>query len=391
MSETKRKIRFAVISSCPETWGGSEELWFGAAEQLLLQGHTLNVFKTNVDYQHPRIQRLTELGCTIQDIWQMSLPLPLRIRNRFVSGIKQITGDRISRFGLKWAIRFNRPDFIIIAQGANFDGCLYADFCRKMDLPYIVICQKAFEEIWPNDEMRVIVRKVFESAVWSFFVSQHNLKLTEEQIGIPLKNAEIVRNPFAVPFDSDLPYPNSDTYKLACVARLWLMDKGQDVLLRVLSQPKWQERDIRVSFFGKGVNQKALMSLANSLGVRNIDFIGHVDSVSEIWKTHHALVLPSRNEGLPLVLVEAMLCGRTAIATKAGGIPEVLTDGETGFLAEGANVEAFDRALERAWDARESWQDYGNRAKKCIHKLVPPNPIKDFTNRLTDLVERTID
>jgi glycosyltransferase involved in cell wall biosynthesis len=391
MSKTKRKIRFAVISSCPETWGGSEELWFGAAENLLLQGHTLNVFKTNVDYQHPRIQRLTELGCTTQDIWKMGIPLPHSLRNRIVPDGKQLTGDRISRIGLKWAVRFYKPDFVIIAQGANFDGCLYAEICRKMGLPYIMICQKAFDEIWPKDDMRVIMRKVFESAVWSFFVSQHNLKLTEEQIGVSIENAEVVRNPFAVPFDVDLPYPNSDTYKLACVARLWLMDKGQDILLRVLSKPKWQERNIRVSFFGKGVNQESLMSLTSSLGVRNVDFIGHVDNVSEIWETHHALVLPSRNEGLPLVLVEAMLCGRTAIATKAGGIPEVLTDGETGFLAEGANVEAFDRALERAWEARNSWHDFGNRAKQCIRNLISPDPIRDFTNRLTDLVKLIIE
>ena len=53
-----------------------------------------------------------------------------------------------------------------------------------------------------------------------------------------------------------------------------------------------------------------------------------------IWAEHHALVLPSRFEGMPLVVVEAMLCGRPCIVTDVGGNAELIRDGINGFLAK---------------------------------------------------------
>ena len=75
------------------------------------------------------------------------------------------------------------------------------------------------------------------------------------------------------------------------------------------------------------------------LGTR-IEFAGHVADIVGIWSKHNALVLPSRCEGLPLALVEAMLCGRPAIATNVAGHGEVIEDGVTGILAEAPTVPA---------------------------------------------------
>jgi hypothetical protein len=85
---------------------------------------------------------------------------------------------------------------------------------------------------------------VFAGATRCFFVSKHNLRLTEEQIGATLTNAEVVRNPYLVPAAVRLPWPGggeNESLRLACVARLYLRDKGQDILLRVLAREKWQE------------------------------------------------------------------------------------------------------------------------------------------------------
>src|SRR5207302_353678 len=99
--------------------------------------------------------------------------------------------------------------------------------------------------------------------------------------------------------------------------------------------------------FGAGHNGEALRGLATRLALKKVDFPGFVSDVESIWKTHHALVLPSRTEGLPLALIEAMMCGRFGIVTNAGGSAEVVEEGRTGFIANAATADGFDHAMER--------------------------------------------
>ena len=66
--------RFVFFSSCSHPWGGSEELWAGAAALLAEGGHSVTIFKTCVDPDHPRIYRLLALGCHIRDLHQVCLP-----------------------------------------------------------------------------------------------------------------------------------------------------------------------------------------------------------------------------------------------------------------------------------------------------------------------------
>jgi glycosyltransferase involved in cell wall biosynthesis len=113
-----------------------------------------------------------------------------------------------------------------------------------------------------------------------------------------------------------------------------------------------------------------------------VRFAGHVNDGPGIWQTHQALVRPSRQEGLPLALVEAMLCGRPAIATDVGGIAELLVDGETGFLAAAPTVGALDAALERAWSARTDWPRLGAQAARRARATVPADPAAHFAEEL---------
>ncbi len=96
------------------------------------------------------------------------------------------------------------------------------------------------------------------------------MDLTQQQIGVKLSNAQVVLNPFALPFENHISWAQSDKIKLACVARVFLLDKGQDNLLRVLSKEKWKQRDVEVTFFDEGVNKQALVEMAQLHNVQNI-------------------------------------------------------------------------------------------------------------------------
>lgn len=103
--------------------------------------------------------------------------------------------------------------------------------------------------------------------------------------------------------------------------------------------------------------------------------------------SHHGLVLPSRCEGLPLVLVEAMLSGRVAIVTNVAGNTEVLTDDVTGFVAAAPTEDALDEAMERAWRRRGEWRAIGSTAATRIRELVPPDPAGDLAAELLRVLE----
>jgi len=280
------------------------------------------------------------------------------------------------------------PDLAVVSQGANFDGLAYSDLCRISGRPYVIISQKASDNLWPPDRDRTAMRSAFQTALRCYFVSQHNLHLTEYQIGETLMNAEIACNPFLVS-GSPLPWPGNQDHsiKLACVARLETGEKGQDILLHVLARPLWRNRNLSVSFFGAGHNGEALRDLASRLALKKVDFPGFVSDVESIWKTHHALVLPSRTEGLPLALIEAMMCGRFGIVTNEGGSSEVVDEGRTGFIANAAKVDELDHAMERAWAVREEWESIGKAAGRAVRTMVPLNPVASFTAKLLGLVD----
>jgi glycosyltransferase involved in cell wall biosynthesis len=112
-------------------------------------------------------------------------------------------------------------------------------------------------------------------------------------------------------------------------------------------------------------------------------------SVEEIWASNHLLVLPSRIEGLPLAIVEAMLLGRPVVATNVGGNSEVVEDGVTGFLAGAPTVSDVAELLERFWARRADARGIGEAGAKRIRSLLSPDPVRIFTNKIKEILRST--
>jgi glycosyltransferase involved in cell wall biosynthesis len=280
-----------------------------------------------------------------------------------------------------------RPDLVVISQFGNFDGVYLASICRRLGLPYVLVSQKASELQWNPDSMLRHQRAAYGGALHSYFVSRHNLRLTEEQLGFALPLASVVRNPFLVSWDQRSEWPSGEnSWRLACVARLCPLEKGQDMLLRVLAIEKWRARELTVTFFGDGPFRESLERMAAFLGVIRVRFHGFIEDTASIWNNHHGLILPSRCEGLPLVVVEAMLSSRVPIVTDVAGNREVIEDGQTGFLAGGANENALDIVMERAWQRRAEWKLMGQRAAVSIRSRIPRDPVGVFSDKLLRVI-----
>jgi glycosyltransferase involved in cell wall biosynthesis len=145
--------------------------------------------------------------------------------------------------------------------------------------------------------------------------------------------------------------------------------KGLTYLLRAMAQVSRGYPEARLLLVGSGPLEDELKALVNDLGlVQKVIFAGRItyDQVPAFLAASDLLVLPSLNEGLPRVVLEAMAMGLPVVASRVGGIPELVRDGETGLLVPPRNEEALGKALVSLLADPASRRAMGNHARQHV-------------------------
>ncbi len=129
----------------------------------------------------------------------------------------------------------------------------------------------------------------------------------------------------------------------------WLLPiKGPMVLLEAMASVWRTHPEIRLVYVGKGDLEADLRRRAKELGrAESVFFFGWREDVAEILHVFDVVVLPSRNEGMGRVLVEAMAASRPVIGSHVGGIPDLIADGENGILFPPEDAAALSAAIQR--------------------------------------------
>lgn len=364
------------------SWGGSEELWSGAALYLLKSGHQISASVYDWPQRNSRLTELVRLGASLQYRSRRS-----SLADRVIEkGLRHMRPCRIAYAAKSWLDK-QSPDLVVISQGYVWDGAPWMEACQDLGLSYCPIVHANSEIWWPADDQLPLITRTYSGARRIYFVSQSNRRLLELQCGKRFPQAQVVVNPWKVDARETVPWPeNVNILDLACVGRLDPRAKGQDLLIQVMAQDKWRSRPVRLNFYGTGSYAKSLESMVRLFNLTNVRFMGQASDVRKIWTENHALILPSRYEGLPLVIIEAMLCGRMVITTEIAGNAEYITDGIHGFIAEAPTCKSLDCAMERAWDRKCDWRTMGDHARAHAMQKIPPNPIEIFCQKLLDLI-----
>jgi len=363
-------------------WGGSENLWHGAAKHLLARGAAVQTQTAPWPSASRPLEDLATNGAVVT-FRASRAPFALRILRRLSSAAFRRKWENRTR---DWISSMPSPK-VIISCGSLLDDFSQFVWMSEGRTPYAVIVQAAGPELWPDDGQLSVVCKLLTNARRVFFVSHHNLEDVQQCLGMELRNAEVIWNPvnrgsILRAMNVTLPNVPEGSVKLACVARLNVHAKGQDVLLKTLALEKWKARDVSLTLFGEGPHRQVLHNLVRYLGVERVSFAGQVNGTLSIWSRHNLGVLASRYEGLSLAVMEAMMLGRPNVVTRACGNSEVVEDNQTGFIANAVTVEAFDEALERAWQRRGELSSMGVLAARRIRELTPEDPCLEFAERL---------
>jgi glycosyltransferase involved in cell wall biosynthesis len=110
-------------------------------------------------------------------------------------------------------------------------------------------------------------------------------------------------------------------------------EKGVDVALRAHARVVMTQPGARMIIAGVGPEEAKLAALASTLGVAgSVEWLGYEADIKSVFSRLMLLVLPSRSEGLPNVVLESMAYGVPVVATAVGGVPEAVIDGDTGVL-----------------------------------------------------------
>jgi glycogen(starch) synthase len=249
-------------------------------------------------------------------------------------------------------LRKHRVDLLHV-QCVSSNGHYALAARRALGLPLIITAQgertmdagKIYEH---SAFMNRVLRMCLEEADYITACSRNTLDDIERWFGQPFgERSSVIYNGIRMDdFENGKPFVNRRPYVLG-IGRL-VPQKGFDVLLEAFARSRSASHDLIVA--GEGPERKALEALARQRGIQDrVQFIGRADRSTAValFEGCEFFVLPSRQEPMGIVNFEAMAAGKAVIASRTGGVPEIVSDRETGLLVPPENAEALAAAISR--------------------------------------------
>jgi glycosyltransferase involved in cell wall biosynthesis len=278
------------------------------------------------------------------------------------------------------------PFDLIDAHFVYPDGYAAMKLSRKFNLPLVVSARgsdiNSYSQI---DGIRPKIQQVLMNADAVIGVSKD---LVEKMIalGAPEDRCHLILN--GVDTQRFCPGGNTEPKKvvpnLLAVGNL-VPEKGFQLLLEAIKILKSEYPDLRLSIVGSGPEESRLRAECSQLGMQDhVTFLGAIphSEMPEHYRRADTFCLSSLREGCPNVILEALATGIPVVATKVGGVPELVRDGLNGFLANDHSPEAIAHAItqviERAWIpdeirstvANRSWEKVADEIEAVFQKVL---------------------
>lgn len=304
---------------------------------------------------------------------------------------------------LPWFNRIEKNDYDLVwfnvaGLGDLADLFYPVQMCKKRNIPYWLILQHGYEDFFFTAEKEIeIVTEIATSAKKFIFIAKRNQLTLERALGLRLTNAFQSVNALSkekiaeAKQHSASNFPNqANTAKFFNLGRFSPKDKAQHFLLEALADNQWRDRDWQLSFIGvSDFGKYYLEKLIGFYGLnrKKIEIMAHTENVfAEIVK-NDVLLMPSLSEGTPFAIIESMACGKSVLGTPIGGIPELIIENQTGWLARTIDISDISEKLEQVWQERHKWLEFGQNAQKHIETNY--NEEKSFAELLELLKEDT--
>jgi glycosyltransferase involved in cell wall biosynthesis len=238
---------------------------------------------------------------------------------------------------------------IVHAHGFKADIYVYRAL-RRSQIPFVSTCHT-----WYDSDLlvffygvvdRFVLRKYARVVAVSDEVKQRLLKA-----GVRGKKIHLVRNGIELfPFDNATPslredLTSSHTPIVGLIGRLaW--EKGIDIFLRAAARVLVEFPSTKFVVVGEGPDKDKLEQLVDELNIRgNVSMLGRRDDMPSVYASLDVMVSSSRQEGLPMAILEGMASSLPLVATAVGEVPAVVLDGQTGVLVPAEEIDTLATAI----------------------------------------------
>ena len=373
----KRILLFSTLSPYP-FWAGSEKFWF----DLVTDERTRERFEFHTRLAESPVTRekaelLKAAGAEVSFYKHFNVDF---MRRNIARAIDRLAGRTVRTLPWYDEIRRGKYDLVWFNVDClnNLQELEYAvSMCKRKRVPFWLVLQHGSESFFLDSASQTeVVEEISVSASRFVFIAGKNRESLERAVGRRLENAFHSANALttselrrAGKIAADFPANGERGVRLFSLGRYSTRDKGQHLIIETLSRPEWQRRDWKMSFVGvDDAGRKQLKRMAIHFGLENsrLDFVAFTNDVYAEIGRHDVLVMPSLAEGMPFAMIESMASGRPVAGTPVGGIPELIRDGETGWLARTTDVADIAVTMERMWSDREKWPEMGSAARKHV-------------------------
>ena len=264
-------------------------------------------------------------------------------------------------FDFGWPLRFARflsAEKIDVVQSHEFTANVYATAgARLAGVP--IVCTTHGKNYWPHAlYRRAAYRWVARNARAFVAVSTDLGDFATRTLGIPGRRVRVIRNGIDLEryrrdevararLRAEIGIRGDQSLLLACGELSEV--KGHEWLIRAAPRLISRHPGVLIAIAGEGALREKLQALAVELGVAgNIRFLGFRRDVPQLLSAADVFVMPSLSEGLPLAILESMAAMTPVVATRVGGMPELIRPGETGWLVAPADAAELGDVLATA-------------------------------------------
>lgn len=310
----------------------------------------------------------------IKVLYPRYLHVPKRIFGKYSFSIDFFFIKRV----VQSVIKTFKPD-ILHVYTATPDGVIGLLIRKEFSVPLVVTLIGSDINVWPLRSRLIyrLTQQVISKADKVIAVS-NALKKRAREIVAPKNPIAVIYNgcdPKKFAFDKTARFYLRKKWDIPLESVVFifvgnvLKTKGVFELLEAFYLLMKKISDNYLIFIGDGKESKVLIRKAERIGINNrVVFVGRRphEEIPHWLSMADVLVLPSYSEGLPNVIVEAMACQRAVIATRAGGVPETVIDGQSGILVEPRDSVTLMEAMEKLARDKDLRLKMGNVGRQIV-------------------------
>lgn len=360
--------------------GGVETVLLNLSRSLSKEGHQVSIF---VNHYPPSLPSREQINGV--DVYRLPLSLGTECMRDTLASLRNITFElgRLILFLKKYS-----PDILNVHFISLGHALLSTLAARFLKLPVVATAHGSDLTYLPQKFQlyRFIARRVLQNAqVTTFscdFIKDTSFQLFGKNKGV----VQTIRNGVDISlFNNEEHYGD---YILA-IGRIEF-EKGFDYLLHAYKKLITIGRTERLLIAGEGTQKDKYEKLVVNLNLqRMVCFLGCVEEyrITDLIKDCKFLVISSLREGFPVVCLEAMATGKAIVATRVGGIPEIINDGVNGFLVEPKDPQALADVMLKLLRNDEICRQMGKNGRKLVEKQYT---WKKITNRYLEVYHEAI-